>query len=72
MKGQDKETEIVVGSRTPEEEWLENPLVHYIKKNHLELLQLIPSQGQLILDAGCGPGTYGIMLAQEGNEVIGH
>ncbi len=71
MKGQDKETEIVVGSRTPEEEWLENPLVHYIKKNHLELLQLIPSQGQLILDAGCGPGTYGIMLAQEGNEVIG-
>ena len=71
MKGQDKEAEIRVGHGTLEEEWLENPLVYYIKKNHLELLQLIPSQGQLILDAGCGPGTYGLMLAQEGNEVIG-
>ena len=71
MKEQDKEAEISVGSGTPEEEWLEDPRSYLVKRTHLELLQLIPSQGQLILDAGCGPGTYGIMLAQEGNEVIG-
>jgi ubiquinone/menaquinone biosynthesis C-methylase UbiE len=41
------------------------------RKKHLKLLQLIPLDHQLILDAGCGPGTYGVILAQEGNEVIG-
>jgi len=71
MKGQDKETEIGVGSGTPEDEWLEDSRQYRVRRTHLELLQLIPSQGQLILDAGCGPGTYGIMLAQKGNEVIG-
>jgi ubiquinone/menaquinone biosynthesis C-methylase UbiE len=71
VKGQDKEAEIAVGTGTPGEEWLEDPSAYLVKRTHLELLQLIPSQGQLILDAGCGPGTYGIILAQEGNEVIG-
>ena len=71
MKGQDKKAEVHVGSGTPGEEWLEDPSAYLVKRTHLELLKLIPSQGQLILDAGCGPGTYGIILAQEGNEVIG-
>jgi len=71
VKGQDKEAEIVVGAGTPGEEWLEDPKAYQVKRTHLQLLQLIPSQGQLILDAGCGPGTYGIILAQEGNDVIG-
>ena len=71
MKGQDKEAEIGVGRGTPEDDWLEDPSVYHVKKRHLELLRLIPSQGQLILDAGCGPGTYGMILAQEGNMVIG-
>jgi ubiquinone/menaquinone biosynthesis C-methylase UbiE len=71
VKTQNKEAEIAAGSTTPPDEWLENPLVIRIKKRHLELLQLIPSQNQLILDAGCGPGTYGIILAQAGNDVIG-
>lgn len=71
MKVQDKKAEIHVGDRTPGEEWLEDPRAYLVKRTHLELLQLIPSQGQLILDAGCGPGTYGIILAQEGCKVIG-
>jgi ubiquinone/menaquinone biosynthesis C-methylase UbiE len=29
------------------------------------------SPGGLVLDAGCGPGTYGIILAQHGYRVIG-
>ena len=41
------------------------------KKLRLQKLKLIPLQGYLILDAGCGPGTYGLLLAQEGNEVVG-
>ncbi|MFC1943362.1 class I SAM-dependent methyltransferase [Chloroflexota bacterium] len=71
MKGQDKEAEILIGSGGPEDEWLDDTRGYRVRKTHLELLQLIPSQGQLILDAGCGPGTYGIILAQKGNQVIG-
>jgi len=71
MKGQDKQAEIAVGSGTPEDEWLEDTRGYRVRRVHLELLQLISSQGQLILDAGCGPGTYGIMLAKEGNKVVG-
>jgi ubiquinone/menaquinone biosynthesis C-methylase UbiE len=71
MKVQDKNAEIHVGSGTPGEEWLDDPHAHLVKRTHLELLHIIPSQAQLILDAGCGPGTYGIILAQEGNEVVG-
>jgi SAM-dependent methyltransferase len=71
VKGQDKEAEIAVGSGTPEDEWLEDTRGYRVRRRHLELLQLIPLQGQLILDAGCGPGTYGIMLAGDGNQVIG-
>lgn len=71
MKKQDKNAEIAVSSRSPEDEWLEDTRGYRVRRRHLELLRLIPSQGQLILDAGCGPGTYGIMLAQDGNQVIG-
>ena len=71
MNKQNKDTEIDVGSGTPEEKWLEDPLVYYVKRNHLELLKVIQLKGQLILDAGCGPGTYGIILAEAGNEVVG-
>jgi ubiquinone/menaquinone biosynthesis C-methylase UbiE len=68
---QDKKAEAIVGSGPPEDEWLEDSRGYRVRGTHLELLKLIPSQGQLILDAGCGPGTYGIMLAQDGNQVIG-
>jgi ubiquinone/menaquinone biosynthesis C-methylase UbiE len=41
------------------------------KEVRLKKLRLMPLQDQFILDAGCGPGTYGLILAQEGNEVVG-
>jgi len=71
MKIQDKQAESMVGSGTPEDEWLEDTQGYRVRKTHLELLHLIPSHDLRILDAGCGPGTYGIMLAQEGNKVTG-
>jgi 2-polyprenyl-3-methyl-5-hydroxy-6-metoxy-1,4-benzoquinol methylase len=71
MKIQDKQAEMEVGSGPPEDEWLEDSQGYRVRKTHLELLHLVPSQGLRILDAGCGPGTYGIMLAQEGNVVTG-
>ena len=66
---QDKKAEITTSSKVPTKEWLESPAVYHVKKAHLELLQLLSSQDALILDAGCGSGTYGIILAQEGNKV---
>ncbi len=71
MKEQNKKAEIVAGHEVPEDSWLENPLVYKVKRSHLELLHLIPTNNSLILDCGCGPGTYGIILAQEGARVIG-
>ena len=68
---QDKRAEIITSSTVPPREWLENSTRYRIKKAHLELLQLLPSQDRLILDAGCGQGAYGIILAQEGNKVVG-
>jgi ubiquinone/menaquinone biosynthesis C-methylase UbiE len=71
MKVQDKKAEMDVGSVVPDDEWLDDKRTYRIKRTHLELLKVIPLQGRLILDAGCGPGTYGIILAEEGNDVIG-
>ncbi len=71
MSMQNKETEIMVGSGTPEDDWLEDTQAYRVRETHLELLGLASLRGKRILDAGCGPGTYGIMLAQKGNEVTG-
>jgi ubiquinone/menaquinone biosynthesis C-methylase UbiE len=71
MKTQDKRVEAIVGSGTPEDDWLENTQGYRVRKLHLDLLGLSSLRGQKILDAGCGPGTYGLMLAQQGNEVVG-
>jgi ubiquinone/menaquinone biosynthesis C-methylase UbiE len=71
MKAQDKAVEAMVGSGTPEDEWLEDTQGYRVRRTHLELLGLSTLNGKLILDAGCGPGTYGIMLAQQGNKVVG-
>jgi len=71
MKAQDKQAEAIAGSGTPEDQWLDDTSGYRVRKTHLELLGLMSLHGQKILDAGCGPGTYGIMLAQAGNEVVG-
>ncbi len=41
------------------------------REKQLELVSLLSPQNKLVLDAGCGPGTYGIIMAQMGNHVIG-
>lgn len=71
MEVQDKQAEIAIGNVPPDDKWLDDARTYQVKRTHLEQLHIIPSQGQLILDAGCGPGTYGLILAEEGNEVIG-
>ncbi len=68
---QDKIGEMDAGSLVPDDKWLDNPKRYHVKKTHLEVLHAIPSKGKLVLDAGCGPGTYGMILAEEGNRVVG-
>lgn len=57
----------------PSDEWLNSPKVFASKKKHLELLGLLSAKSEksLVLDAGCGPGTYGLILAEQGYDVIG-
>jgi ubiquinone/menaquinone biosynthesis C-methylase UbiE len=57
----------------PSDEWLDSSKVHASKKKHLELLGLLSNKSDkmLVLDAGCGPGTYGMILAEYGFNVIG-
>ncbi len=71
MKVQDKQAEKLIGSGSPEDGWLDDTRGYKVRKTHLEVLGLMSMRGKKVLDAGCGPGTYGIMLAQAGNEVIG-
>ncbi len=51
--------------------WEDSEAQCQARRKVLKLLMPTPPQGLLILDAGCGPGTYGMILAQHGNEVIG-
>jgi len=71
MKRQDKKAEIELINKLVETQSYDFELGRKPREKQLQLLQLEVPQGQLILDAGCGPGTYGIILAEQGNEVIG-
>jgi ubiquinone/menaquinone biosynthesis C-methylase UbiE len=55
----------------PDERWLEDPRAYRSWKKRLELLLGSSAPKGLILDAGCGPGTSGIILAEMGATVIG-
>lgn len=68
---QDKITEHLSG--IPTDEWLDSPKVYISKRKHLKHLGLfeIGSKEILVLDAGCGPGTYGMILAKEHFDVVG-
>ncbi len=69
---QNKQAEINLSERELiEGTWEDSDLQREDRRKQLELLQPILSQSQLILDAGCGPGTYGLILAQQGNKVVG-
>lgn len=72
MKGQNKVAEMNIEPLAIGNEWLDDPDVYRIKRTHLLKLQLLPSKDLVILDAACGPGIDGIILAQEGGaKVIG-
>jgi len=71
MIQQDKKAEIELLDRLVEMESYAFDSERSNREKQLRLLELTTAPSQRILDAGCGPGTYGIILAQCGHEVIG-
>lgn len=72
QKRQNKQAEIDFFERELiEGVWEDSESQLDVRRRQLQLLKPFLSKNPLILDAACGPGTYGIILAQEGNEVIG-
>ncbi|MDY6833694.1 MAG: class I SAM-dependent methyltransferase [Chloroflexota bacterium] len=68
---QDKRAEIKLMRQELEElYWEDRPPQVNSRKKQIQLLQPILSTDTLILDAGCGPGNYGILLGKH-NHVIG-
>lgn len=74
MGTQDKHVEIAGGRSL--EEWSPAELDRYLdciaasKRRMLHRLGLLSLEDQIVLDAGCGPGTFGMILA-ETNRVVG-
>jgi SAM-dependent methyltransferase len=69
---QDKQAEIDFFEKELKEGvWTDSRLQKEVRQKQINLLKPFLSRNQLILDAACGPGTYGIILALEGNSVIG-
>lgn len=74
MATQDKHAEIAGGGFL--EEWSPGELDRYLdsvaasKRRMLHRLELLSLEDQIVLDAGCGPGTFGTILA-ETNRVVG-
>jgi SAM-dependent methyltransferase len=48
-----------------------NPLVSWLRDEHLALLRSLVAPGGLVLDIGCGTGEEALRLAQEGYSVLG-
>ena len=71
MKKQDKRAEIKFFTGTIDESKCYDHLDPERREKELKLLGVSQTQNQLILDAGCGVGTYGLVLARKGNKVIG-
>lgn len=71
MKGQDKQAELEFQSKSSEWAKSIDHLDPKRREKELELLGIAQSQHRIILDAGCGGGTYGLVLARNGNKVIG-
>ena len=71
MKVQDKQAEIALSEKyLADGSWEDCDSNLKARRRLLRLLQPFLSQNQLVLDAGCGPGTYGIILAEK-NDVVG-
>jgi SAM-dependent methyltransferase len=70
MRLQEKRAEIDLVEKGLEQGGWEGSKAQATRRKQLGLLRPILSDGLLILDAGCGPGTYGIIFG-ESNDVIG-
>jgi glycosyltransferase involved in cell wall biosynthesis/ubiquinone/menaquinone biosynthesis C-methylase UbiE len=71
-KKQDKQAEIRLSEREVlEDTWEDTAAQRQDRIKTVDLLRSILSEGQLVLDAGCGPGTYGLILAEQGCRVVG-
>lgn len=74
LAAQDKHAEIACDHFL--EEWSRGELDRYLdcaaasKRRVLQRLGLLPLEDQLVLDAGCGPGTFGTILAEK-NQAVG-
>lgn len=71
VREQDKQAEMGESGVMPDERSLDDPRAYGSWKKRLELLLGSSAPKGLILDAGCGPGTSGIILAEMGGAVIG-
>ncbi|OGO21366.1 MAG: hypothetical protein A2144_03835 [Chloroflexi bacterium RBG_16_50_9] len=69
MEKQDKQAEIALTEAEIDNRLSEHDLK--CKREQLEILGFNGDQKGVVLDAGCGPGTFGILLAQNGNIVFG-
>lgn len=68
---QDKRAEIkLMHQELEERDWEDTPPQVKSRIKQIQLLQPILSKDALVLDAGCGPGNYGILLGEQ-NNVIG-
>ncbi len=72
VKKQDKQAEIRLSEReVMEDTWEDSAAQRRDRGRTVSLLHPLLSRNQLILDAGCGPGTYGLILAEQGYRVVG-
>jgi len=72
MKDQDKKVEIdLMWRELISGAWDDNETQVKCREKALKLLESEFNERQVILDAGCGPGTYGLLLAAQGKHVIG-
>ena len=71
MKKQDKRAEAEFSARQIGERGHSDHLDPQRREKELELLGIAQAQDQLVLDTGCGTGTYGLVLARKGNRVVG-
>jgi ubiquinone/menaquinone biosynthesis C-methylase UbiE len=71
MAAQDKRAEAEFSARQIGERGHSDHLDPQRREKELELLGIAQAQNQLVLDTGCGTGTYGLVLARKGNRVVG-
>lgn len=71
MKWQDKKAEVEFFAKHVRDEQQQYKLLDHIRlEKEIDLLGIASLQNKLVLDAGCGIGVYGLVLASKGNKVV--